>query len=80
VEVRTSAHDSAVPVGRAVLTSRRAADADPTETARTLLAAQQGLAFMGRTGLDLDELAATARSLVAQLLPDASPRWDPVQA
>src|ERR1700741_2631629 len=28
------------------------ADADPTQTARTLLAAQQGLTFMGRTGQD----------------------------
>ena len=34
-----------------------------------LLAAQQGLVFMGRTGLDIDKLTATARSLAAQLLP-----------
>jgi TetR/AcrR family transcriptional repressor of nem operon len=45
------------------------ADADPTETARALLAAQQGLVFMGRTGLDIDKLTATAHSLAAQLLP-----------
>jgi len=45
------------------------ADADPIETARALLAAQQGLVFMGRTGLDIDKLTATARSLAAQLLP-----------
>jgi TetR/AcrR family transcriptional regulator, transcriptional repressor for nem operon len=44
-------------------------DADPIETARALLAAQQGLVFMGRTGLDIDKLTATARSLAAQLLP-----------
>jgi hypothetical protein len=45
------------------------ARADPIETARALLAAQQGLVFMGRTGLDIDKLTATARSLAAQLLP-----------
>ena len=44
--------------------------ADPIETARALLAAQQGLVFMGRTGLDIGTLTATARSLAAQLLPD----------
>jgi AcrR family transcriptional regulator len=47
------------------------AGADPTETARALLAAQQGIVFMGRTGLDITTLTATARSLAAQLLPDA---------
>ncbi|MEN3264823.1 TetR/AcrR family transcriptional regulator [Pseudonocardia sp.] len=47
------------------------ADADPIEMARALLAAQQGLVFMGRTGLNIDELTATGRSLAAQLLPGA---------
>jgi TetR/AcrR family transcriptional repressor of nem operon len=47
------------------------AGADPVETARALLAAQQGIVFMGRTGLDIETLTATARSLVAQLLPGA---------
>jgi AcrR family transcriptional regulator len=46
------------------------ADADPIETARALLAAQQGITFMGRTGLDIAALRATARSLTVQLLPD----------
>jgi AcrR family transcriptional regulator len=46
-------------------------DADPIETARALLAAQQGLVFMGRTGLDIDKLTSIARSLAAQLLPGA---------
>jgi AcrR family transcriptional regulator len=46
--------------------------ADPVETARALLAAQQGLVFMGRTGMDIGTLTATARSLAAQLLPGAS--------
>jgi TetR/AcrR family transcriptional regulator, transcriptional repressor for nem operon len=45
------------------------ADTDPIQTARALLAAQQGLVFMGRTGLDIHTLTATARSLAAQLLP-----------
>jgi hypothetical protein len=44
-------------------------DADPIQTARALLAAQQGLVFMGRTGLDIDKLTATARCLAAQLRP-----------
>jgi len=47
------------------------ADADPTEMARTLLAAQQGIVFMGRTGLDIEKLTETARSLADRLLPDA---------
>ena len=45
------------------------ASADPVATARALLAAQQGLTFMGRSGVDVETLAATARSLAAQLLP-----------
>ena len=48
------------------------AEADPIEIARALLAAQQGLVFMSRTGMDAATLAATARSLAAQLLPDQS--------
>ncbi|OBJ06927.1 TetR/AcrR family transcriptional regulator [Mycobacterium sp. 1465703.0] len=48
------------------------AEADPMALARALLAAQQGLVFMGRTGLDTATLAATARSLASQLLPDRS--------
>jgi AcrR family transcriptional regulator len=47
------------------------ADTDPIETAHALLAAQQGIVFLGRTGLDITTLTATARSLTAQLLPDA---------
>ena len=48
------------------------ASADPVATARALLAAQQGLTFMGRTGLDVETLAATARSLADQLLSPAA--------
>ncbi|MFI2486807.1 TetR/AcrR family transcriptional regulator [Promicromonospora kroppenstedtii] len=55
---------------------RRAQDAgdlsattDPVGTARALLAAQQGLTFMGRTGMDVATLEATARSLADQLVP-----------
>ncbi|MET9258526.1 TetR/AcrR family transcriptional regulator [Amycolatopsis sp. NPDC004079] len=44
--------------------------ADPIALARALLAAQQGLVFMSRTGLDTATLTATAQSLAAQLLPD----------
>jgi TetR/AcrR family transcriptional repressor of nem operon len=46
-------------------------DADQIEIARALLAAQQGIVFMGRTGMDITMLTATARSLTAQLLPNA---------
>jgi AcrR family transcriptional regulator len=46
-------------------------DADPMATARALLAAQQGIVFMGRTGLDRDSLVMTAQSLADQLLPDS---------
>ncbi|WP_344241506.1 TetR/AcrR family transcriptional regulator [Actinocorallia libanotica] len=45
---------------------------DPIALARALLAAQQGLVFMSRTGLDAAALTATARSLADRLLPDHS--------
>lgn len=45
---------------------------DPIALARALLAAQQGIVFMSRTGLDAATLTATARSPTAQLLPDHS--------
>ncbi|GAB3455711.1 TetR/AcrR family transcriptional regulator [Streptomonospora sediminis] len=45
------------------------ADSDPTALARALLAAQQGLLFMSRTGMDAATLTATARSLSDRLLP-----------
>ncbi|MDA2813304.1 TetR/AcrR family transcriptional regulator [Nocardiopsis sp. RSe5-2] len=59
-------------VARAQREGDVSAEADPTELARALLAAQQGLVFMSRTGMDAATLAATARSLAAQLLPDRS--------
>ena len=46
------------------------ADADPTALARALLAALEGLTFLGRTGMDIETLAATARSLADHLLLD----------
>ena len=48
------------------------ADLDPVELARALLAAQQGIVYMSRTGMDTATLTATARSLAAQLLPARS--------
>ncbi|PRY00054.1 TetR/AcrR family transcriptional regulator [Allonocardiopsis opalescens] len=61
-------------IGDCVARAQREGDlpagADPIETARALLAAQQGLLFMSRTGMDAAALSATARSLAAQLLPD----------
>lgn len=63
-------------IGDCVARAQREGDvpagADPTALARALLAAQQGIVFMGRTGLDTAALTATARSLAAQLLPDHS--------
>jgi len=44
------------------------ADKNAVELARAILAAQQGLVFMGRTGMDVDILAATARSLADAIL------------
>lgn len=46
------------------------AGTDPIILARALLAAQQGILFMTRTGMDSATLTSTARSLAAQLLPD----------
>ncbi|WP_425838677.1 TetR/AcrR family transcriptional regulator [Streptomyces fractus] len=57
-------------VARAQREGDVSADAEPIELARALLAAQQGIVFMGRTGMDTTTLTATARSLAAQLLPD----------
>jgi AcrR family transcriptional regulator len=48
------------------------AGADPIALARALLAAQQGIVFMGRTGMNTATLTATARSLAAQLLAGRS--------
>jgi TetR/AcrR family transcriptional repressor of nem operon len=45
------------------------ADADPIETARTLLTAQQGIVFMGRTGMKFGTLVAVAHTLAQNLLP-----------
>ncbi|WP_210592158.1 TetR/AcrR family transcriptional regulator [Streptomyces sp. GESEQ-35] len=62
-------------IGDCVARAQREGDlpaADPIALARALLAAQQGIVFMSRTGLDTATLAATARSLAAQLLPDHS--------
>ncbi|AZM49667.1 TetR family transcriptional regulator [Streptomyces sp. WAC 06738] len=63
-------------IGDCVARAQREGDlpagADPIALARALLAAQQGLVFMSRTGMDAATLTATARSLAAQLLPDPS--------
>jgi TetR/AcrR family transcriptional regulator, transcriptional repressor for nem operon len=63
-------------IGECVARAQREGDlpvgTDPIALARALLAAQQGLVFMSRTGLDTATLTATARSLAAQLLPDHS--------
>jgi len=48
------------------------AESDPIALAQALLAAQQGIVFMGRTGMDTATLTATARSLAARLLPEHS--------
>ncbi|MFI5936323.1 TetR/AcrR family transcriptional regulator [Actinoplanes sp. NPDC051494] len=43
-------------------------DADPWHAARTVVAAQQGIVFMGRTGVDVAELRATAETLADRVL------------
>lgn len=48
---------------------------DPIVLARAILAAQQGIMFMSRTGLDSATLTATARELTAHLIPaDSGPQ------
>ncbi|MFE3170422.1 TetR/AcrR family transcriptional regulator [Amycolatopsis sp. NPDC059090] len=77
-EVLAHAHrtyeTSTALIGDCVARAQREGDlpfgADPIALARALLAAQQGLVFMSRTGLDTATLTATAHSLAAQLLPD----------
>ncbi|MEO3840717.1 hypothetical protein [Streptomyces sp. CNZ287] len=59
-------------VARAQRVGGLPAGADPIALARALLAAQQGLVFVSRTGMDAATRTATARSLAAQLLPDPS--------
>ncbi|MFC7455660.1 TetR/AcrR family transcriptional regulator [Brachybacterium sp. GCM10030267] len=56
-------------VRRAQAQGDLSASADPVATARALLAAQQGVTFMGRTGMDVGTLAATAHSLADTILP-----------
>lgn len=45
-------------------------ESDPIALARAILAAQQGIVFMGRTGMDTATLTATARLLADRLLSD----------
>lgn len=44
-------------------------ETDPAQTARAALAAQLGIIALGRTGIDIDALTATAQSALARLLP-----------
>jgi hypothetical protein len=44
-------------------------DADTEELARAVLAAQLGIVALGRTGMDLDELATAADCALRRLLP-----------
>lgn len=48
-------------------------DADPGETARTVLVSQLGLIALGRTGMDIDTLTAAAQTVLARLLPALPP-------
>lgn len=60
-------------VARARVEGDLSSSCAPVELARALLAAQQGLTFMGRTGMQIEELTTTARSLVDRLLPTSTP-------
>lgn len=79
-EVRAHAHQTyeaftaliADCVSRAKDEGDLPAESDPMALARALLAAQQGIVFMSRTGMDTATLTATARSLAAKLLPTRS--------
>ena len=59
----------AVGVRRATAEGDLPGGTDPDTFARTLLTAQQGLTYMGRTGLDVTALGAAAETLVSHLLP-----------
>lgn len=59
-------------VNRACREGDLPADTDPTELARAILAAQQGILFLGQAGMDTATLTATARSMAAQLLRERS--------
>lgn len=76
VHARRTYETSTALIGDCVARAQREGDLppeeDPIALARALLAAQQGIVFMGRTGLDRATLTATARSLAARLLPDHS--------
>jgi TetR/AcrR family transcriptional regulator, transcriptional repressor for nem operon len=56
-------------VVRAQVQGDIAQDKDPVDIARAILTAQQGVVFMGRTGLDNESLVTAARTLAMQLLP-----------
>jgi TetR/AcrR family transcriptional repressor of nem operon len=43
-------------------------DTDPQQAARAIVTAQQGIVFMGRTGLDVTELRSVAETLAARIL------------
>jgi TetR/AcrR family transcriptional repressor of nem operon len=62
----------AMGVARAQVEGDVCDSADSVDVARALLAAQQGVTFMGRTGIRIEALTATARSLTEQLLPGKS--------
>lgn len=59
-------------VRRAQLEGDLDPSADPVGVARTLLATQQGLTYMGRTGMDVATLAATAERSATRLLPTSA--------
>ncbi|MFE7408531.1 TetR/AcrR family transcriptional regulator [Isoptericola sp. NPDC057559] len=61
---------------RAQVEGDLSASIDPVGVARALLATQQGLTFMGRAGMDVETLAATAHVLATQLLPTVVDRRD----
>ncbi|MDQ4115136.1 MAG: TetR family transcriptional regulator C-terminal domain-containing protein [Actinomycetota bacterium] len=75
-DVRTEARQAyetmkqliAACVARAQQEGDLPADEDADQIARSLLAAQQGVVFMGRTGMDVEELRSVAHSLADRLL------------
>ena len=72
---RTAYEEITVALAEAVRHAQREGDLsgvlDPVDLARALLAAQQGLTYLGRTGMDVPTLTATAHALTEQLLPAA---------
>jgi TetR/AcrR family transcriptional regulator, transcriptional repressor for nem operon len=72
-EARRSYDTTAKVLTEAIERAQREGDVDPdadaSQIARAVLAAQLGVVALGRTGMDVDALASVAESVLGRLLP-----------